>query len=273
MPPRPRRRDRRTSWPRLLARALVVEGTHLAAIAALAASFILLFDSVLGSHERRWGGRTASEWRPSLTSPIAAARDSALAAQRTLAPFASRTVRAAAAMLSDPDEGVSTSALHALLEAAHGGGATLVLVRQEVHHLLDGGNARARARAARVAGALGALGGPLVPALLAASRDTAEAVRAAVATALGGTLEAAPQLLTARVRGMAVDHLVRTVRDPAWLVREAALEALFRAAPADARVGAIVATALKDPSAEVRERAASIETALKGRGYASHGRD
>lgn len=54
-------------------------------------------------------------------------------------------------------------------------------------------------------------------------------------------------------------------RDPAWLVRDAALEALFRAAPTDARIAAVIDGALEDSSAEVRERAASIKAAMRGR--------
>jgi hypothetical protein len=269
MPPQPQRRDRSTSWKRALARALIAEGAHLAAIVALAASFLLVLDVAMRSDERRWGGRTASEWRPSLTSTVPAERDSALAAQRMLEPYASRTIRSAAAMLSDHDERVSTSAMHGLLDAAHSGGATLVLVQHEVRRALLGGDSRARANAARVTGALGKLGGSLVPALVIAGADTAELARAAVASALGGTLEVAPLFLERPVRRAAVAHLLSAVRDPAWLVREAALEALFRALPTDARVAAVADAALEDSSAEVRERAASIKAVMKGRGYAT----
>jgi HEAT repeat protein len=133
--------------------------------------------------------------------------------------------------------------------------------------MLVAGDSRARANAARVAGALGKLGAPVVPALIIAGADTAELARAAVATALGGTLEVASLLLAPPVLRTAIAQLLSAARDPAWLVREAALEALFRAAPIDARVAAIVDAALEDPCAEVRERAASIRSAMKGRGY------
>jgi HEAT repeat protein len=250
-------------------RALIAEGAHLAAIVALAASLLVTLHVVMGADERRWGGRTASEWLPSLTSPLPAARDSALAALRLLEPYTSRTIRSAAAMLADHDERVSTSAMHGLLDAARSGGAMLVPVQHEVRRALLDGDSRARANAARVAGALGKLGGSLVPALVIAGADTAELARAAVASALGGTLEVAPLVLERPVRRAGVAHLLSAARDPAWLVREAALEALFRAAPTDIRVAAVVDAALADSSAEVRERATSIRTAMKGRGYAT----
>jgi hypothetical protein len=267
-PPRPRR-DRPTSWKRALARALLAEGARLAALAALAGAFLLVLHGAMRSADRRWEGRTASEWLPSLTSPVPAARDSALAAQRMLEPFTSRTIRSAAAMLADHDVRVSTSAMHGLVDAAHGGGATLLMVQHELRRTFYGGDSRARANAARVAGALGRLGGPLVPALVVAGADTAELARAAVASALGGTLEVAPLLLERRARRAAVAHLLGAAGDPAWPVREAALEALFRAAPTDARVAAAVGVALEDSCAEVRERAIAIRTAMQGRGYST----
>ena len=269
MPPRHRRRVRPTSWKRALLRALIAEGAHLAAIVAAAAAFLLVLHAAMRSGERRWGGRTASEWLPSLTSPLPAARDSALAGLRTLDPHTNRTIRVAATMLSDHDEDVATSAIHALLDAARSGGAALVVAQHEVRCALLGSDSRARANAARVAGALGKLGGSLVPALVIAGADTAELARAAVATALGGTLEVAPLFLEQPVRRTAVAHLLSAASDPAWLVREAALEALFRAVPTDARVAAVVDAAIEDSSAEVRERAASIKTAMQGRGYAT----
>jgi HEAT repeat protein len=239
----------------------------LAVIVALAASFLFVLDAAMRTGEGRWGGRTASDWRPSLTSSSAAARDSALAGLRMLAPHSSRTIRSAATMLSDHDENVTTSAVQALLDAARNGGPAVVTVQQEVYRMLVVGDSRARANAARVAGALGALGAPVVPALIIAGADTAELARAAVATALGGTLEVAPLFLAPPVLRTAIAQLLSAARDPAWLVRDAALEALFRAAPTDARLAAIVDAALEDSCAEVRERAASIKSAMKGRGY------
>jgi HEAT repeat protein len=181
-----------------------------------------------------------------------------MAALAMLEPHAPETIDVAVQLLADTDVRVSTGAIRALQEVARARPASAAGVQRALAWTLRVGGSGARHNAARVVGALGSDAAFLVSALVDAGTDSADATRAAVATALGAVLEAAPLTSTPTVRDRATALLFQMVRDPAWPVRDAALEALFRDASIGHRLAEAIAVARMDPRPEIRERAAAM---------------
>jgi len=249
-----RRALRAPGLARSLITALRIEGFRLLLIGGLAGLSIALLQRAFPPDDHRWAGRHVTAWRASAASSSAAVRDSAMAALAMLEPHAPETIELAAQLLGDTDSRVSTGAIRELQEAARARPASAASVQRALAWTLRTGGSRARQNAARVVGALGADAAPLLSALVDAGTDSADATRAAVATALGAVLEGAP-LTSAPVRDRALSLLFQMMRDPAWPVRDAALEGLLRGATLDHRLANAIAVARMDPRTEVRERA------------------
>jgi HEAT repeat protein len=203
----------------------------------------------------RWSGGTATEWVARLQSPAPESRDSAIVALAALEPAARRTLAAAAVMLADSSEEVANAAMGALLVVRDSERRALPMVLELTTRILRARGSIGRTNAARVLGAIGRPAVPAVADLVQTMNDTNASARAAMAAAIGSILEGAGQRVDTRVVATATATLSAALRDPSPLVRDAAIESLFRIVPEDPRLPVLLQAARHDSSADVRERA------------------
>jgi HEAT repeat protein len=248
-------------WRQIRREGLIV----LAVLLGVGASMLVL--EILTEPDRpRWSGRTAVEWGAKLQSAKPESRDSAIVALSILEPSAPGTIKAAGALLADSSDGVALDAMQTLLDPRDSEPRVLVRVLASASVTLSSSHStRARAYAARVFGALGTQALTEVPTLTRTIADTSASVRAAVAAALGSILEGVDPQTASRVLDGAVDRLRDALRDSSSVVRDAALEALYRISPDDPRLAPLLAAALHDASADVRERATAMLTLVDRR--------
>jgi HEAT repeat protein len=203
----------------------------------------------------RWSGSTATEWIARLRSPAPESRDSAIVALAALEPGARRTLAAAAVLLADSSEDVANDAMDALLVVRDRERNALHMVLELTTQTLKAQGSIGRTKAARVLGAIGRPAVPAVADLVQTMSDTNASVRAAIAAAIGSILEGAGKRVDTRVVATATATLSAALRDPSPLVRDAAIESLFRIVPDDPRLPVLFQAARYDSSADVRERA------------------
>jgi HEAT repeat protein len=203
------------------------------------------------NNERRYDGQSASQWLAAISDTSARVRMTAAVALDYLCPAAGpvreRIVRAELHLLGDPDADVRNEATAALAGMATESPGVVLATIAVLNH---SPRAEARVQAARALGAAGAAAEPAIWALVRAASASDALLRVAAVVALGDI---------GASRNTAVPEvLIRAATDEDDNVRAVAIEAMAGIQMERARLLPVAIRALRDRSADVRERAAYV---------------